>query len=94
MRPIKDIKTALNIYLNHTTLQSKQVMELFDVSRTRATVYIKEVRRKQIEAGIPIFVTWGVDTAFAYECWGIDIKILEKRYRAAQALGMRKEEAS
>lgn len=88
MKPIKSVKTALTIYLNHTCLQSKQVQELFGVSRTQATKYLNIVRREQVKAGIPIFVSNSVDTVFAYEQWGIDVKALERRYRSAQALGL------
>ena len=90
MRPIKSIETALNIYLNHTTLQVKEVMELFDVSRTAAGQYLKTVRSQQIANGIPLFVSNGVDTAFAYQCCGIDIKTLKERFKMAQALGIAK----
>ncbi len=88
MKPITSIKTALNIYLNHTCLQSKQVQELFGVSKAQATKYLAAVRREQIKAGIPIFVSNSVDTVFAYEQWGIDVKVLEKRFKAAQSLGL------
>ncbi|MBR1752851.1 MAG: hypothetical protein IJ740_18600 [Ruminococcus sp.] len=88
MKPISSIKTALNIYLNHTCLQTKQVQELFGVSRTQATKYLAAVRTEQIKAGIPIFVSNSVDTTFAYKQWGIDVKVLERRYKSAQALGL------
>lgn len=91
MKNIVNIETALKIYLSHTVLQVQEVMKLFGVSRTTAGHYLKQVRAEQIKEGIPIFVSNGVDCAFAYSLWGIDFKNLEKKYKTARSLGLTEE---
>jgi hypothetical protein len=87
MKHITSIETAVRIYTMHQTLTSKEIAELFGITTSAARQYLNRIKRLQIEAGIPLFEVHAVDTTFAYEKWGLDIKDLERRYRKAVALG-------
>ena len=77
---VKDIQTAVNIYYTYPELGTKQVQQLFDCGRNKATELKAIARKHQEEEGIITYSRSSVNTRCAYEAWGIDIADLEKRH--------------
>ena len=69
-----DSATALRIYLEHTEIDTCDIRELFDCASNTAT------RLKKVAMELM------VDTAIAYEAWGIDIDEVEKRLKKLNSL--------
>lgn len=83
---IKDIETAVKIFYTYPELGTKQVQELYDCGRNKATELKAIARKLQDEKGILTYSSSSVNTRCAYEAWGIDIEDLEKRLIVARKL--------
>lgn len=75
-----DIKTAVEIYDNNIEIGNKEIYELFGPSTQKITELKSKVKKVMKERDIKTFMRHNVDTATAYEVWGIDIVEYRKRY--------------
>jgi len=87
--PITSIEGALKIYYGNSELGNKEITALFGrrssatVSRLKRVVKA-EMNRKDI-------LSYGankVNTAVAFDVWGIDVKDLEKRMKKMKELAL------
>ena len=76
---ISDLKTAIRIYYENIELGTKEIMELFNCKKSKATLLKKPVREAMAENNILAWNATRVNTQTAYQTWGIDIKDLEER---------------
>jgi len=78
--PITSIDNALQIYYNHSELGNKEIKHLFG-KRSSATIarLKKIVKADMIKCDISSFGRDKINTAMAFDIWGIDVKDLEKR---------------
>ena len=89
VKPITSIDTALRIYYTYPEIGNKEIKELFGVSNTRTLArYKKDVRQAQAERDVLTSQMHTVNTAVAYEVWGIDVADLEKRRDKLRKLGL------
>lgn len=86
-KPYKDLDTALHIYYRYSELETAQICELFDVSRSTAKRYKNMALEKQCENKNKTMSPTAVNTEDAYEAWGIDVNDIEKRRRKLNELG-------
>ena len=77
---IANIEDALRIYYAHSELGNKEITALFG---KRSSATISRLKRKvKDEMSIRDILSYGantVNTAVAFDVWGIDIKDLENR---------------
>ncbi len=74
-----DGATTLEIYYTHTEIENADIQRLFNCASSTATRL--KMKAKELMANLTIR-TWDaskVNTATAYEAWGIDIEEVEKR---------------
>lgn len=76
---IADISTAVEIYYSAPELGSKEIMRLFNCSRSAAQNQKRKVQKEQTEQGLMTFSKSAVNTRLAYRVWGLDITDLERR---------------
>lgn len=68
---------------------NKEIKELFAMSNSRTLArYKREVRQVQAQRGILTSQMHTVNTAVAYDVWGIDVADLEKRRDKLKKLGL------
>lgn len=79
---------AVEIYNRYTALGTKEIMKLFNCSRSAAGKKKNQVRAEQEKSGLPLLPCSVVPTALAYKVWGLDINDLEKRAKKYHALKM------
>ena len=85
--PIKDIKTAIKLYYSNTSLGNKEIRTLFGNLGNQSVVKLKKLaRNKMIEKHIQSWNDIRVNTAAAYESWGLSITDLEQRYEKLKGL--------
>lgn len=77
---------ALRIYLEHTEIDTCDIREIFNCASSTATRFKKVARKLMAERGIRTWDPSKVDTATAYEAWGIDIIEVEKRLKKLNSL--------
>ena len=86
---ITSIKSALQIYYNHSEIGNKEMAVLFGrrssatVSRLK-TMVKDEMHRREIMA----YGANKVNTAVAFDVWGLDVSDLEKRMKKLKALNL------
>ena len=87
--PITDITTALRIYYAHSELGNKEMAILFG-QRSSATISnLKRVAKKEmIKRNILSYGANKVNTAIAFEVWGIDVEDLERRKKKIEELNL------
>lgn len=87
---IASIETALRIYYVYPELQNPQLCELFGRQLGSSTLskYKKIIRDRQRQLDIKTSMPHAVNTAVAYEVFGIDVDDLEKRQAKLQKLGL------
>lgn len=86
---ISGIETAIRLYWEKIELSSKDIKELFHPVGNEKVVRLKEVANERIaELGIPVWNAGKVNTAVAFEAWGLDINDLEKRYAKLKRMGV------
>lgn len=81
-----DGATALRIYLEHTEIDTCDIRELFDCASNTATRLKKVAMELMVEKGKKTWDPSKVNTAIAYEAWGIDIDEVEKRLKKLNSL--------
>lgn len=87
---IADLDTALRIYYAYPELQNPQLCELFGRQLGSSTLskYKKIIRDRQRQLDIKTSMPHAVNTAVAYEVFGIDVEDLEKRRTKLKKLGL------
>ena len=84
-----DIETAIRIYHEYPEIGNEQIRELYgNLSISTTTKYKNLVRKEMVERGVKTYAPYSVNTAIAYEVWGLNIKDLENRRKKLISLGM------
>lgn len=79
---ITSLETAIELYLKKSELSSEDIKTLFgDICKDRVVKLKRLAREKIAEKGVMVWNPRYVNTAAAYEAWGLDINDLERRYR-------------
>ncbi|MCI8589710.1 MAG: hypothetical protein HFE77_03250 [Clostridiales bacterium] len=87
IRPVKNMETALYIYWNYPEIGNKEIAALFGLSGTATLARYKKIARQRMdEKGVECRGFACVDTATAFEAWGIDVGDLENRLIKIQRL--------
>lgn len=77
---IKSIETAVKTFYSVPELGTIDIMELFGCSRSAAQKLKRNVQNQQQEQGVLTFSNSAVNTRFAFQVWGLDIKDFEQRF--------------
>lgn len=85
---VASIRCAVEIYYTYNDLSTKEVMQLFGCSSTKARQLKKPVQALMRERGILQKTECCIDTETAFEAWGIDIASLERKMTRAEKLGI------
>lgn len=89
VKPFVSIDEAIRIYYTYPELGNKEIRELFgNLANSTISNYKKAVREVQIDRDVKTSQKDAVNTAVAYEVWGIDIEDLEQRRSKLKELGM------
>lgn len=84
---IKSIDTALRIYYTHSELGNKEIMALFGrLSSATVSRLKKAVKTEMHHQNIKAYGANNVNTAVAYDVWGINANDLEKRWKKLKEL--------
>lgn len=79
---IIDIKTAIQMYYERIELSSSDIAKLFGKRSSSTVTALKSLaRQKMIEQDTPCWNAVNVNTAAAFEAWGLSIDDLEERYK-------------
>ena len=86
---ITSIETALKVFYENAEIGNKEIKELFG-NRSSATIsrLKRLVKSEMINRDIPRFNIYKVNTAIAYEAWGINIMDLERRRKKIKELSL------
>lgn len=86
---ITSIDNALKIYYNHSEIGNKEMTALFG-RRSSATISrLKRIAKaKMNDSGIISYGANKVNTAVAFDAWGIDIFDLERRKKKIKELNI------
>lgn len=89
VKSIASIDTALRIYYTYPEIGNKQIKELFaPIGDATISRFKKAVQEAQAEKDVKTSQMKTVNTAVAYEVWGIDIDDLERRRDKLKKLGL------
>ena len=86
---ITSIENALKVYYENAEIGNKEITALFGkrssvtISRLKNLVKIEMLKRN-----MPTFNAYKVNTAIAYDVWGIDINDLENRIKKIKELSL------
>jgi len=87
--PITSIDTALRIYYAHSEIGNKEIAALFGKRSPTTICRLKHIVKDEMSSrNILSYGTNKVNTAVAFDVWGIDVKDLEKRMKKMQELGL------
>ena len=86
MRKQPDIKTALRLYYSCSELGTAEIKELFGVGTTAATKYKRQIKEEMAKKGQRSFYPGAVNTETAFEVWGINVDLLEKKLKKLNSL--------
>lgn len=82
-----DLKTAIELYITRKELSTKDIQTLFGEPCKDVINKLKRVARdKMAEKGTAVWNASCVNTAVAYEAWGLDINDLKQRYKELKEL--------
>jgi len=86
---ITSIETALKVFYENAELGNREIKELFG-SRSSATVakLKKLVKAEMGKREMPSFGFYKINTAIAFEIWGINIADLEQRRKKIKELSL------
>jgi len=86
---ITSIDTALSIYYGYAEIGNKEIAALFGRRSSATVARLKRVVKDEMsKRETPSYGTNRVNTAIAFEVWGIDIKELEKRMKKIKELDL------
>ena len=87
--PIAGIEEALKIYYNNSELGNREIVALFGKLGSATVVKLKKKVKKEMETrNILSFGRSKVNTAVAFEVWGIDALDLERRMEKIKELNL------
>ena len=85
--PITSIENALKVFYNHAELGNKEITELFGRHSSATVARLKRIVKDEMNSrGILSYGANKVNTAVAFDIWGIDVKDLEKRIKKMKEL--------
>jgi len=87
--PITSIDNAISIYYNHSELGNREIAALF--GRRSSTTISRLKRQAKCEMDkrdVPSFGMNKVNTAVAFEVWGLDVRDLEERRKKIKELNL------
>ena len=85
--PITSIDVAIELYYSKRQLFNADIRKLFGNRCGKTVCNLKEEARKIMrEKDTPSWNAVAVNTADAYEAWGLEIKDLERRYEKLEKL--------
>jgi DNA-binding Lrp family transcriptional regulator len=86
---ITSIETALTIYYEHAEIGNKEIKDLFGCRSSATISRLKRLAKTEmIKKDVPTFNAYKVNTAVAYDAWGIDVEDLEERSRKIKELSL------
>ena len=84
---IVDLKTAINLYYMRTALSNADIEMLFGKHSSSTIAKLKKMaQNKMVEKNVMSLNALCVNTAAAYEAWGLDINDLEHRFQKLKQL--------
>ena len=85
--PITSIENALRTYYSHSEIGNKEIAALFGRLSTATVAKLKKVAKDEMtKRGVYSYGMYKVNTAIAFEVWGIDVADLEKRMKKLKEL--------
>lgn len=78
----------VEFFYSKSELGTKDIMELFECSRSAANLKKSKVKEAMRENRLCSLIPSSVSTEFAYEFWGIDIEKAEANYKKMKKLGL------
>ena len=86
---ITSIDIALKIYYNHAEIGNKEITALFGRHSSATISRLKKVVKSEMnKIDMPSYGANKVNTAVAFEVWGIDKNDLEKRMKKIKELNL------
>jgi hypothetical protein len=87
--PITSIDNALKIYYNHSEIGNREITALFGRHSSATVARLKKLAKGEMDKReIPSYGINKINTAVAFQIWGIDVFDLEKRMRKIQELNL------
>ena len=84
---ITSIDNALKIYYSHSELGNKEIVSLFGRLSSATTAKLKRVAKEEMTKREKLsYGMYKVNTAVAYDVWGIDVDDLERRRKKLKSL--------
>ena len=86
---ITNIENALKVYYENAEIGNKEIKFLFGHRSSATIAKLKRlVKVEMIKRAMPTFNAYKVNTAIAYDVWGIDIADLEHRMKKLKELSL------
>ena len=86
---ITSIEQALKIYYENAEIGNQEIRDLFGCRSSATVSRLKRLAKSEmIKKDVPTFNAYKINTAVAYEAWGIDITDLEERMRKIKELAL------
>ena len=86
---ITGIDNALKIYYSNSEIGNKEIKELFGNLSSATISKLKHiVKDEMIKRDIFSYGMYKINTAIAYETWGIDVDDLERRMKKIKSLNL------
>jgi len=86
---ITNINTALSVYYNHVEIGNKEIRTLFGDRSSATIAQLKKAAKTEMgKQGIYSYSAFKVNTAIAFQVWGLDVNDLEKRKQKIAALNL------
>ena len=86
--PVRSIERAVKLYYEKKELTNADIMDLFGVSKTKASFLKQRGLEEQQARNVPRWNGMAVNTACAYRSWGLDIDEMENALRKLRKLGL------
>ena len=87
--PIQSIENALLLYYSRSELGNNEIKSLFGKNSSNTIARLKRYARDEMmRRNIPSYGINNVNTAVAFDVWGIDVEDLEKRMQKMKDLGL------
>lgn len=84
---VRSIEGAVRLYYERSELTNNDIKQLFDVHSSATIAKLKKLaREKMIEGNISAWNAQNVNTAAAYEAWGLSIDDLEAQFNKLKRL--------
>ena len=86
---ITNIETALRVYYHNSELGNAEITELFGKRSSATILRLKQkVKKVMCEREVISYGANRVNTAVAFEVWGINVRDLEKRMKKIKELNL------